>query len=434
MGKLICTACEHVNDADFGVKAKPCEGCGEIATTRFNQSRSELRQVGVARMEAEGDKLRERGSTLRSRRRQKFSTAEFHHLVTDDDTSGCALAHDGGCWGGIQAHHYVPQQRIKRAGLSEKNLDFALTDPRNGVPLCHFHHAYRAGAVGGMSEVRYCANLDCVDGDGRRTVIDQERVRARPNIKHCCAACKTQVWRQGRDDAPEGRRDGTGDGMRRRTGGPRGADMPWRRSVSVAADGLLALDRLPETAAEAAEVAERLLAPALNARQAARVGLTPMAIAGREAPPGDDELAKRIARAHNALRAVADGGVLAFSEQGRALWPLADGNQYGLPIDRLPFPVRDQDVTAGDVAAWLAEHREWQAAAFEQRERERAEAHARGEIRRGEQERHYGMVRGAANCTSCGALKSRPSAVCTLCGDEPSADTRAYDIACGYAA
>ncbi len=102
--------------------------------------RHEMKRVSDERMEAEGEKLRERGSTLRSRRRKKFSTAEFHHLVTDDDTSGCALAYDGGCWGGVQAHHHVPQQRIKRAGLPAKDLECALNDPRNGVPLCHFHH------------------------------------------------------------------------------------------------------------------------------------------------------------------------------------------------------------------------------------------------------------------------------------------------------
>ena len=223
--------------------------------------------------------------------------------------------------------------------------------------------------------------------------------------------------------------------QKRRTGGPRGADMPWRRSVETLAAGLLELDRLPTSATEAAALAERLLAPALSEKQAARVGLTTTLVAGREAPPGDDEIAKRIARAHNAIRAaVSEGGTLAFSDQARGVWPLVDGDEFGLPIDRLPFPIHDRDVDPGEVAAWLADHRDWQYEAYEQRERDRAEAHARSEIRRGEQGRNYGMATGSANCTSCGALKSRPSATCTLCGDIPSADADAYDRAHGYAA
>lgn len=212
--------------------------------------------------------------------------------------------------------------------------------------------------------------------------------------------------------------------------------MPWRRSVTTLTAGLLELDRLPSTEAEAADLAERLLAPALNAKQAARVGLTTLAVAGREAPPGDDEIAKRIARAHNQLRAaVRGGGVLAFSDQARAVWPLADGDDFGLPIDRLPFPAHDRDVTPEEVAAWLNEHRDWQYDAYEQRDQERANAHFRGEIRRGEQARNYGMEAGPANCESCGAFKPRPSATCTLCGDVPHrGDPDEYDRAHGYAA
>lgn len=52
MGRLICTECEHVNDAKFGVKAMDCDRCGALATTAFNQSRSELRQVSEKRQAA----------------------------------------------------------------------------------------------------------------------------------------------------------------------------------------------------------------------------------------------------------------------------------------------------------------------------------------------------------------------------------------------
>lgn len=284
-----------------------------------------------------------------------------------------------------------------------------------------------------MSEVRYCANPDCRDSDGNRTVIPAEQVRRRPTIKACCPACKQVVHRLRKAERANGAGDVTGQ---RRGGGPRGADMPWRRSVVALAAGLLALDRLPETDAEAAALAERLLAPALNAKQAARVGLTSVGVAGREAPPGDDEIAKRIARAHNAIRnAASGGGVLAFSDQARSVWPLADGDEFGLPIDRLPFPIHERDVEPAEVAAWLTDHRAWQYEAYEQREQDRLDAHARGEIRRGERDRNYGMATGSANCASCGALKSRPSAQCTLCGDIPHAgDADTYDRAHGYAA
>lgn len=54
MGTLICTRCEQPRHASFGVTAEPCE-CGGFATTRFAQSRSELRQVSEKRMEREGE-------------------------------------------------------------------------------------------------------------------------------------------------------------------------------------------------------------------------------------------------------------------------------------------------------------------------------------------------------------------------------------------
>jgi hypothetical protein len=138
---LVCTSCgEPWQKPGRPEPRDQLCGCGGLRKTPMMAKRTELKRVSDARMEAEGDKLLKRESTLRSRRRKKLSLAEFHQAVTDDDTSGCALAYDGGCWGGLQAHHFVPQQRIKRAGLSEKDLACALTDPRNGVPLCHFHH------------------------------------------------------------------------------------------------------------------------------------------------------------------------------------------------------------------------------------------------------------------------------------------------------
>jgi hypothetical protein len=141
MTKLVCLSCEAPFKAGF--QTKPADfrcGCGGHRVLPSQAKRYEIKRVSDARMEAEGDTLLKRGSTLRSRRRKKLSLAEFHQAVTDEGTSGCALAYDGGCWGRLQAHHFVPQQRIKRAGLSEKDLACALTDPRNGVPLCHFHH------------------------------------------------------------------------------------------------------------------------------------------------------------------------------------------------------------------------------------------------------------------------------------------------------
>jgi hypothetical protein len=116
-----------------------CLECGRGMST-FKKQRSEIRSVSDKRMEAEGDQLTERRSTLRSRSLKVYSTKEFHDAVVD--LSGCALAYLGGCWGRLEAHHHVPKQRIKRAlaKAPKKVLLAALNDPRNGVCGCTFHH------------------------------------------------------------------------------------------------------------------------------------------------------------------------------------------------------------------------------------------------------------------------------------------------------
>jgi hypothetical protein len=86
-----------------------------------------------------------------------------------------------------------------------------------------------------MSEVRYCANPDCRDDDGNRTVIDPKRVEAKPTIKACSPACKQAAHRLRRAEQGDGARDVTG-GQKRR-GGERGPDLPYRRTADVLFDG-----------------------------------------------------------------------------------------------------------------------------------------------------------------------------------------------------
>lgn len=140
MGTLICHDCGGpVETEEFGQRVARCR-CGGTASSKFNQSRSELARVSDARMEAEGDKLAARGSTLNARRLKVYSTKEFHDAVVE--LSGCALAYLGGCWGRLEAHHHIPKQRIKRAlaNAPKKVILAALNDPRNGVAGCTFHH------------------------------------------------------------------------------------------------------------------------------------------------------------------------------------------------------------------------------------------------------------------------------------------------------
>lgn len=65
----------------------------------------------------------------------------------------------------------------------------------------------------------------------------------------------------------------------------------------------------------------------------------------------------------------------------------------------------------------------------------REEQWARRVMREGERDRDYGMTRGAAHCDSCGRFKSRPSSVCSYCGNDPVShhgDAREFDRAHGY--
>ena len=59
----------------------------------------------------------------------------FREEVCDN---GCALT-DANCRGRLEAHHFTPQNRIRRLVVPELRIA-ALTDPRNGVPVCRFHH------------------------------------------------------------------------------------------------------------------------------------------------------------------------------------------------------------------------------------------------------------------------------------------------------
>lgn len=148
-------------------------------------------------------------------------------------------------------------------------------------------------------------------------------------------------------------------------------------------------------------------------------------------------VAERIARAHNGLRrAMTQGGVLVFSPGGHTVEPF-ETTPAGLDIERLPFPAFDREVTIEEVDLWLAQHREWQAEAYEEAQRLREEAKARHSIRVGEAQRDYGHTSGAANCKICGCFKSTPSSVCGQCGDDPvthHGDRREYDRAHGRAA
>lgn len=52
----------------------------------------------------------------------------------------CWLGPDG-CDGGLDAHHIIPKQRLKRLPyLTDEQKMELVWDSRNGVPLCRAHH------------------------------------------------------------------------------------------------------------------------------------------------------------------------------------------------------------------------------------------------------------------------------------------------------
>lgn len=149
-------------------------------------------------------------------------------------------------------------------------------------------------------------------------------------------------------------------------------------------------------------------------------------------------LAKRIARAHNGLRrTVLEHGVLVFSPGGFAVEPMPAEDAPKLDLERLLMPVQDHYVTVSEVQQLLDEYLAEQATAREARDRAREESRARHSIRVAEAERDYGHKRGAARCFSCNSFKSKPSAICGRCGDDPvthNGDRREFDRAHGRAA
>lgn len=142
MTTLVCRDCKREHKGKFTPtpEDKRCSCGGQRVLPSQIGPRTELQSVSDKRMEAEGERLVARGSTLRPGRRKALSLKEFWMAVTDEGTSGCALAYVGGCYGKLDPHHYIPQQRLKRCGFDDKTLAAVLTDPRNGVPLCRYHH------------------------------------------------------------------------------------------------------------------------------------------------------------------------------------------------------------------------------------------------------------------------------------------------------
>lgn len=238
-------------------------------------------------------------------------------------------------------------------------------------------------------------------------------------------ACRMRASRDGRSAGTANPASGPQNPNRTRTHGRSGLQVSYPKAVAVLAAGL---DLDPETVSA-------VLARALSDRQRRQLDTTTVTVAPARRRVDDDRtVAARIAAVHNQLRAaILHGGVLSFSAEGRSVRPLIDDDQWGQPMDRIPFPVADRDVSVAEVEDWLDHHRILQAEAREQQQQQQ-EAAARREIRAGETARHYGMAAGAVNCESCGAFKPRPSATCGQCGDVPHrGDADAYDIAHGYA-
>lgn len=98
----------------------------------------------------------------RAPRRRGNAYGLFWSQVTGEGRARCVLRGLGGCAGPIDAHHVLPQRRIKQAfpfggALAAGyvlpvraleavdpsvavSLDALLADARNGVPVCRRHH------------------------------------------------------------------------------------------------------------------------------------------------------------------------------------------------------------------------------------------------------------------------------------------------------
>lgn len=92
---------------------------------------------------------------------------------------------------------------------------------------------------------------------------------ARPKGKWCSDAHRTEAWKARVKYRGRGRENGAETAQRRRRGGPRGVDLPWRRSIAqLAADYQYGFG-LTRKAAVAR--AERVLARALSDANRARL-------------------------------------------------------------------------------------------------------------------------------------------------------------------
>jgi hypothetical protein len=109
---------------------------------------------------------------------------------------------------------------------------------------------------------------------------------------------------------------------------------------------------------------------------------------------------------------------------------------WGLAPDRILVPLYGRPVTPRDAQAALRERDAMVAYAAPIQAQMREGWHVNGRARADAAEQARGFRTGSWPCASCNAFKSRPSAVCTECGDEPysfNGDPRDFDRAHGYA-
>jgi hypothetical protein len=95
---------------------------------------------------------------------------------------------------------------------------------------------------------------------------------AKPRGKFCSSACRTADWKARTNYVKPPARD-AGERERRQTrrnGGPRGIELPWRRTVRTLAKHLAAIEGCADSGPFVHD-AESILAPALSDRQRARL-------------------------------------------------------------------------------------------------------------------------------------------------------------------